>query len=334
MSTLPREIPWSNAKVPEVPFDVRQRMRETIGSFVDKANASPALCAHKPMPMPTVSFELRGRTGGTAFTSKTGPKSWHLRFNAQMLIDNEAEYLNQIVPHEVAHLVDAHLSPSGRSSHGPSWQRVMAEFGRPADRLHTMKVDTTSTATIVFRFKCGCNSFDITKRKLFSAVRGERYCKKCKVTLEYAGEYKVRGRDWAPLELAVLLKRMGLAPGGEKLPAARPPVARPPALAPAPGSFRPRTTPPIPRPPVYTPPQGPYRPAPTGFPARPTPPTRPGGSSYHGQAGAASRPPPGPLPTEKQLAYAEAICLRKGLSLGMQELQCRRTLSAWIDANK
>jgi len=64
--------------------------------FIDVANERYDLSLNYP----SVGFTVRGTNGGTA-----NHGTWHVNFNMGLLVDNMDEYLNQTIPHEVAHLV-------------------------------------------------------------------------------------------------------------------------------------------------------------------------------------------------------------------------------------
>lgn len=100
---------------------------------------------HRTIEGPHVRFDKRGTCGGTADTSIN-----ELNFNAPLMLDNWDEYLNQVIPHEVAHLVKGAVYGTERKgelmrSHGTYWKRIMRTFGIEPDRTH--KMDTSSVAT-------------------------------------------------------------------------------------------------------------------------------------------------------------------------------------------
>jgi len=86
--------------------------------------------------LPLVRYDIRSTVGGIATFSK-----WRVRFNLIFLVENEDEYLQQVVPHEVAHLINRKVNkvPDGRkrlSSHGKEWAQVMELFGLKPDVTH------------------------------------------------------------------------------------------------------------------------------------------------------------------------------------------------------
>ncbi|WMC11803.1 SprT family zinc-dependent metalloprotease [Oceanimonas pelagia] len=122
---------------------------------------------------PLVCFNQRGRIAGSAWLEQ-----WELRFNPVLLTDNAHDFLSEIVPHEVAHLVVFALYGKVKP-HGREWQAIMAEvFGlepRTRHRLNTEKVAP------VFSYDCGCRIHKLSLRRHNKVLRGQlRYqCLHC-----------------------------------------------------------------------------------------------------------------------------------------------------------
>ena len=55
---------------------------------------------NKRLPMPAVSFRQRGKIAGSARL-----QGWEVRFNPVLVEENPQAFLDEVVPHEVAHLV-------------------------------------------------------------------------------------------------------------------------------------------------------------------------------------------------------------------------------------
>ncbi|WP_344965535.1 SprT family zinc-dependent metalloprotease [Oceanisphaera sediminis] len=115
---------------------------------------------------PVVNFNQRGRIAGSAWLER-----WELRFNPVLLADNEAEFMAEIIPHEVAHLV-AFTCFGKVKPHGWEWQSIMRSvFGltpRTRHRLNTAKVAPT------FSYDCGCRRHQLSLRRHNSIQRGKR----------------------------------------------------------------------------------------------------------------------------------------------------------------
>lgn len=154
--------------------------------------------------MPRVRFDLTGKVGGWAKSS-----TWELNFNEGLMVDNVTDYLNNTVPHEVAHLVDGKLfrrDPEGLSAirftrsgrprrakrdiHGASWRKVMKDFGiENAERCHEMDVSATRRVVTKTRaeYKCHCGlaggTLTVKMHRQIQSMGSRRYWKKCKHTI-------------------------------------------------------------------------------------------------------------------------------------------------------
>ena len=87
--------------------------------------------------MPEVRYDIKSWTGGLAYHQR-----WLLRFNLILLIENEKHYIENVVPHEVAHLINRRVNkvPPRKKRlmpHGKEWKDVMALLNVPADVKHT-----------------------------------------------------------------------------------------------------------------------------------------------------------------------------------------------------
>jgi len=140
---------------------------------------------------PMISLRLRGVTAGTA--------SWNkrlIRYNHALYMENKEDFVARTVPHEVAHMIVAELAYRGGffrrpKPHGQEWKNVCRNIGmKDITRCH--KYDVTNTArrrARPFTYRCGCQEFNLTMTLHRRILMGQRrWCKKCKVTLQYIGE--------------------------------------------------------------------------------------------------------------------------------------------------
>lgn len=124
---------------------------------------------------PTVSYDLRGTCAGQAFTHVM-----HVALNPQYLLANEDQYIEDTIPHELAHLANSLLF-SGRG-HGESWRRLAVLMGSPGEVRHSMKApDVRKTITYV----CDCREHEMSILRHNRAKKGIGYiCRKCKTPLQ------------------------------------------------------------------------------------------------------------------------------------------------------
>lgn len=114
---------------------------------------------------PTVDYNLRGNTAGTA---KYGYH--HISLNSDLLNENKDLFIKQTVGHELAHLIAYHVYPLVSTPHGKEWKRVMRAIGLPAIRCHTYNTDKAAVKhKVKYQYACACRR-DI----VLSSVRHNR----------------------------------------------------------------------------------------------------------------------------------------------------------------
>ena len=117
---------------------------------------------HMDFSIPSIDYNLRGTTAGTARASK-----WHIQLHPVLLETHQDEMINETVPHEFAHLVTSQLYPNTKRTvfskgrpHGTEWKHVMRLLGVKPERCHNMNVPTSisrgakSTSVVVFCNVC------------------------------------------------------------------------------------------------------------------------------------------------------------------------------------
>lgn len=100
------------------------------------------------LTMPEVRYDLRGTTAGQAFY-----KTWIIRLNTVLLLENVDDFIERTVPHELAHLACDKIYPEAhvrariagritkREPHGPKWQEIMRALGvAEVTRCHSYDV--------------------------------------------------------------------------------------------------------------------------------------------------------------------------------------------------
>ena len=120
---------------------------------------------------PTVSFNVRGTTGGYAKYA-----SWEVDFNPVLLLENLDTYLIDVIPHEVAHLAAKLIYPQTlvrsfgkkRSPHGSEWASIMTVLGADPKRTHKMNTANAKVRTMAkYEYKCsGCGqSYQLSAKR-------------------------------------------------------------------------------------------------------------------------------------------------------------------------
>ncbi len=140
---------------------------------------------------PEITMDLRGRAAGQFRFITKGRRMYgaQLRFNRALLEQYQQDFIDEVVPHEVAHLVTYVLYGRGVKPHGKEWQSIMLEvFGREASVRHSF--DTSSLEQRKgkrFPYLCQCSGrvhqLGLTRHKRAQS-RGTAYiCRSCKASL-------------------------------------------------------------------------------------------------------------------------------------------------------
>ncbi len=131
---------------------------------------------------PQVSFNVRGKAAGKAYCHL-----WQIRLNPVLLLENQTAFLQQVVPHELAHLITYHQFGRVRP-HGKEWQFVMQHvFNLAAHTRH--QFDITSVSSPSFAYQCDCQQHQLSLRRHNKVIRGQTQyqCRHCKATLQPIG---------------------------------------------------------------------------------------------------------------------------------------------------
>lgn len=132
-------------------------------------------------PLPRLRFDLRGRSAGQARL-----QDWTIRLNRSLLLAHGQAFIEDTVPHELAHLV-AYAMHGGRiRPHGPQWRALMDVLERPATVCHDYAV-TPARRTRTFAYHCGCREHALGAIRHRRARAGQAYrCRRCGGELQQA----------------------------------------------------------------------------------------------------------------------------------------------------
>ncbi len=140
-------------------------------------------------PDPALTFELKGTIGGQADIKK-----WEIRINLPLAEKNLEYYLNQVVAHELAHLLDWTFYK--KVGHGRTWKAIMRSiFGLRPDRCHSLDVSEVKLKKYdTFLYKCACAEGHKIKPNKHNKIQnlkiriGCARCRKILVFVEYIGK--------------------------------------------------------------------------------------------------------------------------------------------------
>jgi SprT protein len=128
--------------------------------------------------MPAIFFNQRGKIAGSARLQKN-----ELKFNPVLLNDNLQVFLDEVVAHEVGHLITFQLFGKVKP-HGKEWQQIMTQVLNVAAKpYHDMNVEKVKGKTFIYQCQCGPTELGIRRHN--KVVRGtQQYsCKRCRQIL-------------------------------------------------------------------------------------------------------------------------------------------------------
>jgi SprT protein len=128
----------------------------------------------RTFPRPALSFRRSGKHAGTAYLQQN-----RLNFHPLLFSHNKEAYFNDVIPHEISHLLVYQLY--GRvKPHGKEWQAIMEQvFKREAKTTH--QFDLTPLNIKSFNYTCGCSTIALSVRRHNKVTRGQQLyrCRKC-----------------------------------------------------------------------------------------------------------------------------------------------------------
>lgn len=169
----------ADMKAPRLPIALQQAVMRALRENLQRANHQ--LESHYPEPK--LLYQQRGTAAGTAWLEK-----WEIRLNPVLLLENQQAFLEEVVPHELAHLLT--WKHFGRvPPHGKEWKWMMANvLGVTPRRTHQFELASVRRHT--FAYHCRCQLHHLTVRRHNRVLRGESEyrCVQCGTLLQ-PGEF-------------------------------------------------------------------------------------------------------------------------------------------------
>ena len=135
---------------------------------------------HRSMRYEGVKFFSRSSTAGYVMPNKHNV----VYLNLELYKRNPERFINEIIPHEVAHLFAHKLSPKDRA-HGITRQKVMQKvFNLEPVRCHDMETTGIGRTTKKFLYICNCGKHTLGTARHNKIKKGVKYtCRTCKKEL-------------------------------------------------------------------------------------------------------------------------------------------------------
>jgi SprT protein len=166
----------------ELTDTIRQQAQESLEQSVEKA----ASVLQKDIALPELTFKQRGRIAGSARL-----QDYEIRLNPVLLKENMDEFMREVIPHELCHLLVWQLYAGGNRKgrikpHGREWKALMWEiFGLKGSACHQM--DIQSVQGRHFSYRCQCGPVNLSIRRHNKVRQGVKYiCRTCRQQLQAA----------------------------------------------------------------------------------------------------------------------------------------------------
>ncbi|MGV3345401.1 SprT family zinc-dependent metalloprotease [Enterobacteriaceae bacterium LUAb1] len=167
-------------KLPRIPVVLQQsamcQLRAKLQQASDKLD--------KHFPEPVLRYQQRGTVAGTAWLQQ-----WEIRLNPVLLMENQQAFIDEVIPHELAHLLVWKLFGKV-PPHGKAWQWMMETvLDVPARCTHNFSL--ASVQPRGENWYCRCQQHQLTIRRHNKAVRGKSQyrCRHCGDILQPSGPH-------------------------------------------------------------------------------------------------------------------------------------------------
>lgn len=168
--------------------DLSQQLQQRVDLCLQRAEQH----FNRTFQCDQVRLDIRGATAGQYRHQRRGRSllAPELRFNPALLQRYQAIYIEEVVPHECAHLVAYALFGLNIRPHGPEWQSIMREvYEREPTVKHNYEVDRRERTQIEYRCSCPERSHHLSMIRHNKIRRGQmRYvCRECRQELKLLG---------------------------------------------------------------------------------------------------------------------------------------------------
>lgn len=156
-----------------IPPALHQYVLSQRDDYLNKANAY----FNKAYPLPVITYRKKGSVAGSAFLGR-----WEIQLNTLMLAQYQHTFIQEVIPHELAHLIAFKQFGNKISPHGKEWQWLMTMvFNCTPKRTHNFTVPTTNThARFTYSCLCQDHALSTVRHNRIQHQQTTYFCKKCR----------------------------------------------------------------------------------------------------------------------------------------------------------
>lgn len=164
-------------KIPRLPIALQQAVMHCLREKLQLANQKLGTDYTEP----EISYQQRGTSAGSAYL-----QYWTIRLNSVLLQENQQKFVDEVVPHELAHLLVYRRFGQAAAPHGKEW-RWMMEHVLEVSANRTHKFSVTSVQGKTYPYLCRCHSHQLTQRRHNRVMRreAEYRCRHCGEILRF-----------------------------------------------------------------------------------------------------------------------------------------------------
>ena len=125
---------------------------------------------------PKISYKPKGTIAGCALLTR-----WEIQLNSTMLYENREDFINEVVPHELAHLITFQYFGKVKP-HGKEWQYVMSEIMKKEPKVtHNFKIKRNE-----YIYFCDCQEHYLSPIRHNKIINNKTsyQCRKCGTILK------------------------------------------------------------------------------------------------------------------------------------------------------
>ncbi len=167
---------------------LKDKIEDHTTYWVNKANS----LLDVQIPSPEIDYTQRGTVAAQTFTYSDAEGAivkTRISFNPYYIVQDSQEFIETIVPHEVAHLAQNIMHPNSKP-HGIEWIQIMKQFGVKPEIYTDVHVHMPpSQAKRLHLYRClDCLKPKVFGQKKHGAFEGKLKlpeCPECKGVMEY-----------------------------------------------------------------------------------------------------------------------------------------------------